>query len=35
MGLELLNKENTSKNGISGDKGGTHLWWDNANKGNF
>ena len=35
MGLELLNKENSSKNGISGDKGGTHLWWDNANKGNF
>ena len=35
MGRELLNKENSSKNGISGDKGGTHLWWDNANKGNF
>ena len=34
-GLELLDKENTSKNGISGDKGGTHVWWDNANKGNF
>lgn len=34
-GLELLDKENTSKKGISGDKGGTHLWWDNANKGNF
>ena len=34
-GIELLNKENTSKKGISGDKGGTHLWWDNANKGNF
>ena len=35
MGLELLDKENTSKNGISGDKGGTHVWWDNANLGNF
>ena len=34
-GVELLNKENTAKTGISGDKGGTHLWWDNANKGNF
>lgn len=34
-GLELLNKENSSKKGISGDKGGTHVWWDNANKGNF
>ena len=34
-GLELLDKENTSKNGITGDKGGTHVWWDNANKGNF
>ena len=34
-GIELLDKENTSKKGISGDKGGTHLWWDNADKGNF
>jgi len=34
-GVELLNKENTAKTGMSGDKGGTHLWWDNANKGNF
>lgn len=34
-GLELLNKENSSKKGISGDKGGTHVWWDNADKGNF
>lgn len=34
-GIELLDKENTSKKGISGDKGGTHVWWDNANKGNF
>lgn len=33
--LKLLDQENTSKNGISGDKGGTHVWWDNANKGNF
>ena len=34
-GIELLNKENTSKFGINGDKGGTHVWWDNADKGNF
>ena len=34
-GIEILNHENTSKNGIFGDKGGTHVWWDNANKGNF
>lgn len=34
-GIEILDKENTSKKGISGDKGGTHVWWDNANKGNF
>ena len=34
-GIELLDKENSSKKGISGDKGGTHVWWDNANKGNF
>lgn len=35
IGIELLNKENSSKTGISGDKGGTRVWWDNANKGNF
>lgn len=34
-GIKLLNEENSSKFGISGDKGGTHLWWDNAEKGNF
>lgn len=34
-GIDLLNKENTATTGISGDKGGTHVWWDNANKGNF
>ncbi|MCP3894421.1 MAG: SusD/RagB family nutrient-binding outer membrane lipoprotein [Bacteroides sp.] len=34
-GLKLLNEENSSKHGISGDKGGTHLWWDNAAKSNF
>ncbi len=34
-GLKLLDAENSSKYGISGDKGGTHLWWDNADKGNF
>ena len=34
-GIELLNKENSSKTGHSGDKGGTRVWWDNADKGNF
>ena len=34
-GIKLLNDENTSKKGFTGDKGGTHVWWDNANKGNF
>lgn len=34
-GLKLLDEENSSKYGISGDKGGTHLWWDNADKSNF
>lgn len=34
-GLKLLDKENSSKKGINGDKGGTHVWWDNADKGNF
>lgn len=34
-GLKLLDEENSSKYSISGDKGGTHLWWDNADKGNF
>lgn len=34
-GIELLNKENSSKTGHSGDVGGTRVWWDNANKGNF
>jgi len=34
-GIELLNKENTSKTGHSGDQGGTRVWWDNADKGNF
>ena len=34
-GIKLLNAENSSKTGISGDKGGTRLWWDNADKGNF
>ena len=29
-GIKLLDEENSSKFGISGDKGGTHLWWDNA-----
>lgn len=34
-GIELLNKENSSKTGHSGDQGGTRVWWDNADKGNF
>lgn len=34
-GIQILDKENSSKYGISGDKGGTHVWWDNANQGNF
>ena len=34
-GIKLLDEENSSKFGISGDKGGTHLWWDNADKRNF
>ena len=34
-GIELLNKENSSKTGHSGDQGGTRVWWDNAAKGNF
>ncbi len=34
-GIQLLNQENTSKKGKTGDVGGTHVWWDNANKGNF
>ena len=33
--IELLNKENSSKTGHSGDQGGTRVWWDNAAKGNF
>ena len=32
-GIELLNLENTGS--ISGDKGGTHVWWDKAGVGNF
>ena len=32
-GIELLNQENTGS--ISGDKGGTHVWWDKAGAGNF
>ena len=34
-GIDLLNQENSSKTGHSGDQGGTRVWWDNANKGNF
>lgn len=34
-GIELLNKENSSKTGHTGDVGGTRVWWDNADKGNF
>ena len=32
-GIELLNQEDTGS--ISGDKGGTHVWWDKAGVGNF
>ena len=32
-GIELLNQENTGSS--SGDKGGTHVWWDKACVGNF
>ena len=35
QGIELLNKENSATTGITGDCGGTHVWWDNAAKGNF
>ena len=33
-GIELLNKENSSSK-FSGDIGGTRVWWDKANVGNF
>lgn len=33
-GIELLNKENSSSK-FSGDIGGTRVWWDRANAGNF
>lgn len=33
-GIELLNKENSSAK-FSGDIGGTRVWWDRANVGNF
>lgn len=33
-GIELLNQENSSTK-FSGDHGGTRLWWDRADKGNF
>lgn len=33
-GIELLNKENSSSK-FSGDIGGTRVWWDKANAGNF
>lgn len=33
-GIELLNKENSSGK-FSGDIGGTRVWWDKANVGNF
>lgn len=40
QGMELLKKEDTHKSSIdmnhnNGNIGGVHLWWDNANKGNF
>lgn len=33
-GIELLNKENSSSK-FTGDIGGTRVWWDKANVGNF
>lgn len=33
-GIELLNQENSSSK-FSGDIGGTRVWWDKANVGNF
>lgn len=33
-GIELLNLENSSKK-FKGDIGGTRVWWDRADKGNF
>lgn len=33
-GIELLNQENSSTQ-FKGDIGGTRLWWDRADKGNF
>ncbi|MCP9612539.1 SusD/RagB family nutrient-binding outer membrane lipoprotein [Coprobacter tertius] len=33
-GIELLNQENSDSE-FSGDKGGTRVWWDRADKGNF
>ena len=34
-GIQLLNQENSSQSGHTGDTGGTRVWWDNAAKGNF
>ncbi|WP_370861687.1 SusD/RagB family nutrient-binding outer membrane lipoprotein [Parabacteroides faecis] len=33
-GIQILNQENSSSN-FSGDIGGTRVWWDKANVGNF
>lgn len=33
-GIEILNQENSSKK-FKGDIGGTRVWWDRADKGNF
>ena len=33
-GIQILNQENSSPN-FSGDIGGTRVWWDKANVGNF
>ena len=33
-GINLLNEENSSSQ-FSGDIGGTRVWWDRANVGNF
>ena len=34
-GIQLLNQENSSQSGHTGDTGGTRVWWDNAAKSNF
>ena len=33
--IDILNSENTSQTGKTGDVGGTRVWWDNALEDNF